>query len=109
MEYLSQVPDVRAINVDQFIQQAQRQLEQRARGTATKAPDVQPVPYGDTRPPKVKRRSKKTKVQPQFDACDLRAASASAASGDTSIFENLQRAKHVANPAEYLDDEGNSR
>src|SRR6266404_324494 len=111
MEYLSQVPDVRPINVDQFIQQAQRQLEQRARGTATKSLDVQPVPYGDTRPPepKLKRRSKKTKVQPRFDACDLRAASASAASGDTSIFENLQRAEHVANPAEYLDDEGNSR
>jgi hypothetical protein len=78
-------------------------------------PDTsQVISYGETKPKRKRRKQKskhssKTKTQQQFEALDLRAASAQVASANGSIYENLKEGEQLADANEYLDEKGNDR
>jgi AAA domain len=113
MEDLLDVPDVHPV-VDRFIQQAQSQLRQRPLARVSQTPTPPVTPYGETKPrsQKLKNKSKdpnKTKTEQQFDAGDLRAAGARAASSTGTIYETLREADQVGDAIEYLDEKGGDR
>jgi hypothetical protein len=114
MEDLLDVPDVHPIRIDKFIQQAQNELRKKPLALVSEPDTSQVISYGETKPKRKRRKQKskhssKTKTQQQFEALDLRAASAQVASANGSIYENLKEGEQLADANEYLDEKGNDR
>lgn len=111
-QYLSTVPDINPISVDDFIQQAQSVLpKKRAPLTNDDNLSANHTPYGELPRPKTdkknassNRRSKKAR-KPDFVENDLRAVGAKGTQPNTPAFETLENSGHIASATEYLDDQ----
>jgi hypothetical protein len=111
-QYLSTVPDINPISVDDFIQQAQGQLPKQ-QPPLTNDPNPNPppnhTPYGELPRPKTnnkiaksKRRSKKV-PKGDYAEKDLRAAVVKQAGPNSPPFTTLENAGHIGSATEYLD------
>jgi hypothetical protein len=114
-EYLSAVPDINPISVDEFIQQAQSALPKEQKPIPPNNHNSDPVthhlPYGERprsknnkKPANSKRRSKKTH-KGDFVKNDPRAVGTKATQRNSLAFETLENAGHIASATEYLDDQ----
>lgn len=113
-EYLSTVPDINPISVDEFIRQAQMELPKAHEPVAPngRSNDLtntgtpygkQPQPKTNNRSTNSKRRLKKARKS-NFIKIDLRAGGPKGAQPNTPIFETLRNDGHIAPATEYLDD-----
>ncbi len=113
-EYLSTVPDINPISLDPYIRQAEKDLKKTQPPSSTnptRGQDSDPTPYGEKPSPKsngarkAKSKRRKKGEKAGYDACDLRAASAGAATSGTSVLDAIQQAGHLGEAFEYVDEQ----
>jgi AAA domain len=111
-QYLSSVPDINPISVDEFIREAQSEFPKKQEPVALDNRRTDPptchASYGELpRPQPNKKRvySKRPskKASKNFVKDDLRTAVAKPVGPSTPAFETLENAGHIASATEYLD------
>jgi AAA domain-containing protein len=114
-EYLSQVPDINPIRIDDFLRELQAELTTngppaRPGRDVTADPLPEQTPYGTTSPaptskPGVKAKSKRRKKGelPVYADGDLRAGLLEK-DKTASAFESLQKAGHISSATDYLNE-----